>query len=210
MNHDFRPLSLDVGTPESPLDFDVLKSHLAVDSENLDSLLRLYESAALTWAESNMKRSILSRRHTWVLSKFPCGYQSIRLPRGLTQEVESISYYSNGELFVMHGPSSGSPGNDYQEALLPDGAVLMPLRGRSWPSTDCDVPAPVTIVFHAGWLTAADVPNEIKYAMMFACSDMLEIRGPTDLVSLAAAASSGRTTDVRENLLGGYRLERFY
>lgn len=223
MNQLFRlnPLSLTIRTPDiaTPVDPDILKAHLAVDGSSLDDLLAVYLQAATTWAEGSMHRSIMARSHEWVLKDFPrrCNRldtEEIVLPRGLTQSVDSITYTdSGGTSRTMYGPSSGSPTQSvsFQEDLRSDdGGRLRPIRGRCWPSVDCEAVSPVVITFRAGWEDPVDVPAPITHALMFACSDMLEMRGTADLAVLQSIASSGKTFDAREALISQYVVRTVY
>jgi hypothetical protein len=79
----------------------------------------------------------------------------------------------------------------------------MPPRSQSWPSTDLDVPAPVTINFTAGWL-AGNVPDDIIHGLLFAVSDGFELRGSADITQI------GRNFETREILISPYRLKRWY
>jgi hypothetical protein len=189
-----------------PIDLTLIKTHCAVDGATLDDNLEVYLQMAIEWAEGWTKRSVFSRAHKWVLKDFnrDCR-QEIRLPRGKTQSVESIEYYSGGTLLTLTGPSSGSPaGTDFQEDLRgDDGAILMPPYGGDWPSVDWDHPAPVTINFTAGW-ASAEVPRQIIHAILFAISDAVDIRGSKDL------ATAGSRHDAREALVSGWQLSRWY
>lgn len=211
------PIGLEVGAPvgspepDLPLSLDLVRQHCAVDGSDLDELLTLYARAALEWAEGSTHRAILARPHRWFLRDFPRGRdQSIRLPRGRTHAVAGVSYVVNGAAVTLRGPTSDTPGADYQEELRDDsGGLLLPPRGHSWPSCDIDAVVPVTIEFTAGWLLA-EVPADVQHAILFAIADMLELRGTSDTTSLAAAASAGRTLDTRETLLSAWRLTRLY
>lgn len=207
------PIALEIdppaGSPEPdpPISLDLARQHCAADEGNeLDDLLELYIQAAVSWAEGAMHRAILARTHRWILRGFPRTVdQTIRLPRGRTQAIESIAYTSNGVVSTLTGPTSSTPGTGYQEDLRGDsGGRLMPLRGETWPSVDCDVVSPVVITFTAGWTVADDVPADIKHAMLFAVSDALELRGTADLVT------AGRNFETRELLISGWRLPRMY
>ena len=209
------PLRIDIDDlPESPvwlISKDLISRHGRIDASDDDPLLQAYLKAAIGWAENETHRTIFQRDHRWVLREFPvCGRMEILLPRGKTQSVSSVSYSVNGQTTVMTGPSAGSPGGtDYQEDLRGDGGgVLMPLRGASWPSVDCDVPAPVTITFSAGW-ASDDVPPEIVHAILFAVEDLYDIRGTGDF-NAATLAASGPRFAAREALISGYRLSRWY
>lgn len=204
------PLQLEVSAFEwdSPYDIDVdlVKLHCAIDDDRFDAILPTWIRAAVEWAEGAMHRTVFSRSHTWVLKDFPRdGLEGIRLPRGKTRSVESVSYVSGGQTYTLTGPSSGSPaGTGYQESLIgDDGGWIIPPRGTSWPSVDCDAPAPVTISFTAGWI-ASEVPSDIIHAIMFAVADCVDVRGTPDL------NAHGGSLDAREALVSPYRLVRWY
>jgi hypothetical protein len=125
-----------------------------------------------------------------------CFFGEIHLPRGKTLSVDSVEYVSGG---------AASSVTDYQTALGgDDGARIRPPQGSSWPSVDWDAIEPVTITFTAGREGAAAVPEDIKHAIAFACSDALQIRGTVDL------ASGGSNFQVRETLISAWRLARLY
>jgi uncharacterized phiE125 gp8 family phage protein len=209
------PLRLDtdplVIEPPWAITSSMITEHCRIDSSDDEDVQKVYLKAAIAWAENETHRTIFARSSRWVLRDFPRWRdQGILLPRGKTQSVQSVAYSSGGETFTLTGPSSGSPaGADYQEDLRgEDGAVLMPPRGGCWPSTDCDVPAPVTITFTAGWL-ASEVPADIIHAILFAISDFVEIKGTLDL-DPAMIAAGGPRYFARESLISSYRLSRWY
>lgn len=202
------PLRLEVSALDAsplPLSLSLLKDHLSVDGDDQDALIEAYALAAIHWAEGAARRTIYARDHAWVLRAFPSSsYGEIRLPRGKTQSVESIAYSVGGTVTTLTGPSGSPAGTGWQEDLRGDsGGVLMPTRGGSWPSTDLDVPAPVVITFTAGWL-AAEVPDDITHALMFAVSDAFDTRGTADL------GTTGKNFTTRQALVAPYRLKRWY
>lgn len=209
------PVRLDVDALSAawpwPISKDLVEQHLRLDTNDQDELLKAFVLAAAEWAEGETHRTIFKRDVRWILRGFPYdGRMEIQLPRGKTNSVASIQYSVNGSVVTMRGPSSGSPaGTDYQEDLRgDDGAVLMPARGGSWPSADCDVPAPVVITFSAGWVPT-EVPTDIVHAMLFAVSDAFDVRNTADFNSAIMAASGPRFA-VRSSLVSPYRLSRVY
>lgn len=203
------PLRLEVAELDSsplPLDLAVVKEHLAVDGDDNDALIEQLVLASIRWGENYMRRTIFARTHTWVLREFPAdAYGEIRLPRGKTQSIEGIAYSVNGQIVTLAGPSSGSPaGTDYQEDLRGNGgAIVMPARSQSWPSTDLDVPAPVVITFTAGWLPN-EVPADVIHGLLFSVSDAFDLRGTGDFTTF------GSNFTTREGLLSPYRLKRWF
>jgi uncharacterized phiE125 gp8 family phage protein len=204
------PLRLDIDPLETsplPISLTLLKDHLAIDYTDLDDLIALNLSAAIVAFESQTHRTVLRRTHRWVLSEFPrTPFQQIRLPRGKTRVVNSVEYIAGGAAQTLIGPTSSSPaGDDFQEDLRGEGGgVIMPPRGRSWPSPDRDCPAPVTITFDAGW-DAAEIPADITRALLFWLRTGIDDdRGSVDPRALEA----NRATF--EALVSPYRLVRFY
>lgn len=213
-------IGIDCGQPTSPVDLETLKAHLAVDGPALDSLIStIYLPAAVEWAEDYMQRSIIARVHTWSIRNFPNwrnrhalwevvrGFNpyEIRLPRGKTLSVDNVTYTDGDGEHQLVGPTSGSPGADYQENLTNEsGGLIRPLVGQVWPQVLCDELAPVKITFTAGWETADDVPARIKQALFVAVTDMLELRGSTDMVVLSNLLINGKTTEFRETLISDF------
>lgn len=208
------PIRLDIDELEasSPaiIDATLLKSHVRIDFDDDNSLIDLYVQAAVRWAEGVTQRTIVQRSHQWVLRDFgSSANEEIRLPRGKTASVESITYSVNGSTTTITGPSSSPAGTDYQEDLRGDsGGVLMPTRGSSWPSVDADVPAPVVISFTAGW-AQDQIPADLLNALMFFVADCYELRGETDFLP-HMAQSGGARFMARWNLISGYCLPRVY
>lgn len=206
------PLRLDIdplpdGSPWL-IDEDLIKIHCGIDDDDRDTNLQLYASAGILWFEHATRRTVIRREHRWVLGDFPArGRQSIRLPRGKTLSVAGIAYSVNGSLVTLTGPTSSPAGTDYQEDIRGDGgAVLMPPRGGSWPGVDCDVPAPVTITFTAGW-AVEDIPSDAMNAILMATADAFDLRSSEDFAKLN---ESGERLGARNALAGFYHLPRIY
>src|SRR5262245_38569399 len=78
-----------------PLTLDIIRQHCHIDAEmaaDVDALLNLYLRAAIYWFENETHRSIVARTHRWNLGEFPYEDPRIRLPRGKTQSIASITY----------------------------------------------------------------------------------------------------------------------
>lgn len=199
------------GSP-GPLSLALAKAHCSVDASEteFDTLFDLYIDAAIAWAEGETQRSLVARQHVWTLRDFPRAYgrrAEIWLPRGKTQSVASIAYTTSaGAVTTITGPSSGSPsGTGWREELGGEmGGVLAPPRDEGWPSdVDCDAPAPVRVTFRAGW-EVGEMPADMTRALMFAVSDMFELRGAADW------KEAGGNFSFCETLVSGFRLPRIY
>lgn len=201
--------ALDVGSPEI-IDSALIRKHVRVDFPDDDDLLQKYLLAAVNWCEGAIHRTVFRRAHRWILDGFETEYPyGMRLPRGKTVSIDSISYSAGGTVTTLKGSSSSPAGTDYQEDLRgDDGGVVMPNRGASWPSTDSNVPAPVVVTFTAGWV-AADLPADLLHAILFAIADAYDLRGTPDF-NPAALGGSGPRLAARDALVSGYQLSRFY
>lgn len=189
----------------TPIGMTLVKDYLAETSSDNDVLIEQLIFAAIHWAENAMRRSIYAREHVWILEDFPRDdRKEIVLPRGKTQDIISIAYSLSGTTTTLTGPSATPAGTDYQESLIgDDGGLIMPSRGEVWPDTDCDVPAPVTITFRAGW-EISEIPDPIIHALLFTIADAYDLRGTGDF------SGGGIHFETREILIAPYRIKRWY
>jgi uncharacterized phiE125 gp8 family phage protein len=198
--------SLSLGSPLA-ISLDLIKAHCAVDGDDLDALLETYLASAIRWAENAMHRTVLSRTHVWTLADFPRdGWGSIRLPRGLCTAVDAVTYVDqDGATQTLAGASSSPVGTGYQETLTSeDGGIIQPAIGSGgWPQVHPEALAPVAITFQAGY-AAAEIPEDIVHAIMFAVADMLDTRGSADLTVF------GKNLTTRLSLVSPYCLVRWY
>jgi hypothetical protein len=206
------PIRLDIDpVPSSPLplDLDLVKSYCAVDFDDVDDLLTTHIMAAVNAFENATHRTLILREHRWVLRDFSRPYVwtntfgYMHLPRGKTVAIDQIDYISDGATVTLTGPTSTPAGDDYQEDLRgDDGGLLMPPQGQQWPTVDCDVPAPVTITFQAGWEIGA-LPQDIVNALLFHIRTSLDDQR-TD------PTKQEQNLKVFETLVSSYRLSRAY
>lgn len=183
-----------------PIDLATLKVALKIDHDSFDALIQnQHLPAAIVRAETFMRRAVMSRTHRWIISELPCGYdQTLYLPRGKVSAVSKIEVSVGGVIETLRGATSGSPaGTDYQEDLRGDRARLMPARGETWPSADCDVVSPVVVTFTAGYAVGS-VPEEIIAGIISAVGEALDI-SPSDQVGTfpGVVASASNYADVQ-------------
>ena len=193
-----------------PFDLELIRDHGHIDSipgTFQDDLLRKYMRAAIAWFEGETHRTVIQRSHRWVLECFPyVDYQQIQLPRGKTQSVESVQYWSGQSQVTLTGPSASPPGTGFRQDLKGiDGGIVMPPYGSSWPGHDLDAPDPVVCNFTAGY-AAASVPEDMLQALLFYVSDANELRGTADV----DLGRYGKYSNIRELMISGYRLHRWY
>lgn len=179
-----------------PVSLGTIKTQNRIDHNEFDSLItEILLPAAIIWAEGYMKRAIVSRTHTLGMRAFPSlDGGRIHILRGNIPAVESIAYVTNNTTTTLNnGPTSATPGTDWQELSRSDnGVILMPAYGEDWPDTDDDVASPVTITFTAGW-DEDDVPSDVKLG----------------LIKYIRAAIDEEPTDQAESFLNPYRVSRW-
>lgn len=126
--------------------------------------------------------------------------RSIYLPGGLVSAVNDIDYIdADGNPQTLTGPTSGTPGTDYQEDLTDDEwPFLYPAQAGSWPSTDDLAVNAVTIDYQTGWDDPSEIPESIRYAIKFKVGDMFSIRDTAD------AGNKSALLKAAENLIDPY------
>lgn len=170
-----------------PVDAELANLHLRLSGDDDLQLIshQLYVLAGAEYVEGQTRRTLASRSHVWTIPRFPLSNFQMRLPRGKTTRIDRIEYYESNSTtpVVLTGPSSPTPGTDYQEDLSSDnGARIRPRDGHSWPTVDHDRISPVKIYFTAGYTAPAEVPKELQVAVLVYAAQQLENPdGMTDL-----------------------------
>jgi uncharacterized phiE125 gp8 family phage protein len=180
---------------------ETVKTDLRISGSAHDSVLSAqYIPAAIAWAESATRRSLVSRTMALIIGRFPKypASPTIILPGGKVTSIASIVYISNGAAVTMTGPDASPAGIDFQQSLGDSIARIMPKQGDSWPAVDSDAIDPVTITYSAGWATPAEVPADIKRAMTAHVYGSMELDG---LLTIRP----GFDIDHPEKLLSAYR-----
>ena len=129
--------------------------------------------------------------------------KAILLPGGFVSAVNDIDYIdADGAPQTLTGPTSGTPGTDYQEDLTDDEWPLL-FCGQTvaWPAVSSSAVNAVTIDYQVGWLSAAEVPGNIRAAIRFKVDDMFRLRGSADM--------KGPQQTVAENLLDPFVVPMF-
>lgn len=129
---------------------------------------------------------------------------SILLPGGNVSAINEIAYTdADGAPQTLTGPTSGTPGTDYQEDLTDDEWPFIYPPATGWPSVDSSAVNAVSIDYQAGWQDAAAIPQSIVQAIQFKVADMFTIRDTSD------AGSKSDLLRVAEDLLSPYVVPRF-
>lgn len=144
------------GSGACPVDLATVKSHLKIDSSDFDSLLAVYMLAATDWAENYQRRTYITRTRYMYLDDFPL---IIQPPYSPLVSITSIQYYdTNGDLQTLDSSyyvvdTANQPGR------------VVEACGYYWPSV-YDRPNAVIITYTSGYGEAADVPEDIKIAIL--------------------------------------------
>ena len=108
--------------------------------------------------------------------------RSIYLPGGRVTAVNDIDYIDvDAAPQTLTGPTSQTPGTDYQEDLTNDEkAYLYPAQNGYWPNVDDLAVNAVMVDYQAGWDDPSEIPESIRYAVKFKVGDMFTIRDTAD------------------------------
>ena len=160
---------------------------------NQDALLNRLITTARIQAEQETGRAFMTQTKTRYLDKWP--YENyIRIPYPplqsaiVTYKLESDTTYAN-TLSTIDTDIVSEPGR----------LVLQP--NESWPSGTLYTDRPIKIVYVCGYGLAADVPEEIKSAILLKIYDLYENRGEVVL-----GVSVSKIADTVDSLLRQYRI----
>lgn len=199
-------LKLITDATQEPWTLEVAKAHLRITIDAEDELIREYLVAARRWVESETKRALISQVWEYSLPDWPLAWENdngaIRLPLGRCLSVQEIRYRNTSDVeTTLTGPTSDTPGTDYQEDLSSDeGGVVSPTPDDSWPSLKGFRLRPVIVKFTAGYGTdPSDVPSDLRMAVLYRLSDLHEYRGSFD----------GEGTENARQQIDSYRMRMF-
>ena len=185
-----------------PVTLTEVKKHLRLattDAEaaaytSEDDLLNRLITVARTQAEQETGRAFITQTKTYYLDAWP-DETFIRLPYPTLQSA-TVTYQLEDD-------------EDYDETLStvdtdivsePGRVVLQP--NESWPSGTLYTDRPIKIVYICGYGDeAADVPENIKSAMLLKISDLYENRG-----EVVVGLSISKIADAVDSLLRQYRV----
>lgn len=159
---------------EEPVEVAEAKAQLRVDFDDDDTLIESHIVLATRALERRCNRWFVQREAVWALDRFPWGRELI-LPGGVLQSVESVKYYDTASVEATF--SSGS----YQVRTKREPGAVVLADGASWPSTTLRPAEGVLVAYTAGYGAAADVPQEIKHAILLYLTHVHRHRGDADV-----------------------------
>jgi uncharacterized phiE125 gp8 family phage protein len=161
-------MALTLITPPTslPVTVEELKAWSRVDHDDDDVTLAALGDAATTFVETALGRQLVTATWELTLRWFPCDL--IRLPRPPLQSVAHVKYRDkDGALVTM-------PSADYLVDITADPGTIEP--ARSWPAGTGYYPDSVQVRYVAGYGDQADVPPNIKLAIMGMAAHWYEVR----------------------------------
>lgn len=185
---------------EEPITLAEAKLHLRETGTDQDALITRLIRVARGHVESATNRALMLQTWDLYLDEFECdGFeQELTIYQPPFQSVTHIKYTDDqGVLQTMDAA-------DYQVDNKTEPARIVPAYGEVWPSTQKILNA-VNVRFIAGYDTAADVPDEIKQAMLLLVGHLFENREAIIVGTIVAEPPMA----VR-SLLGPYVMKGFY
>lgn len=168
-----------------PVTLDELKAHLRIDHDDEDAQLSSYIAAATArldgWS-GVMGRCLVSQTWVWRIEEFP-GRKWLELPFPGVQSL-TVAYYDPQNVLQTFASSN------WQIVPGPVADMLMLEEFASWPSV-ADRPDAISITMVAGYGAAADVPADVRQAVLMMAAGFYEFRedvqsGQLDVLPMGA------------------------
>lgn len=177
-----RPSRLTVPPATEPVSLFDAKMHLRVDDTAEDALIERAITTARRWAEHHTGRAFVTQGHEAYWDAWPAAFL---VPLPPLVAVTAITWRDGANT------SRTVPPSDYLVDAL--AGRITPAPGRSWPTGGLWPVNPIAVAFSAGYGAAADVPAEIRSALLLIVGHLYEHREQVTeakLVSLPFAVSA--------------------
>ncbi len=179
-----------------PITLDEAKAQCRVELDFAadDTLLESYIVAARRYCEGLQNRAYITQTWELAISAWP-DRDFIRVPLPPLQSVEGVLYYD------VDGAEHTLDAGDYIVDTRRQPGRIVLAHGKAWPSRLLRPANGIVIQFTAGYGDeAADVPQEIRHAMLLLIAHWYENREAS--VTGASAKVSTHIADGVRNLLG--------
>jgi uncharacterized phiE125 gp8 family phage protein len=161
------PLKLVVSATEEPVTLQEARAHLRQESGEDEYIAGLI-AAARRFCETFQNRAYVTQTWDLFLDAFLPG--CIKVPLPPLQSVAFIKYKD------IAGVLQTRPSSEYLVDAFSELGLVCRANGKPWPTTYPEINA-VQIRFVAGHETAAEIPPEVKHAILLKVADLYEHRG---------------------------------
>lgn len=166
-----RALTLHTAPVEEPITLAEAKMHCRITSSTEDALISAWIIAARGRAENYTQRRFITQTWDWSMDAFPYyDYGMLDVPYAPLQSVTAITYIDDVGIEQTLDPAA------YQVDAKSDPGRIAPAVGGTWVVAHSNTLNAVTVRFVCGYGLAADVPQEIRAAMLLHISELNEHR----------------------------------
>ena len=149
-----------VTAPESePITLAEFKAHIDYSASDRDDYQNALITTAREYCEKCTRRSLYTQTRQLSMDAFGGSLRVIELPYGPVQSITSVVYVDE------NGDSQTISADNYQLDNNREPARLAPARLCTWPSTDNETLAAVTITYVTGWDDTDNIPTGYKHAI---------------------------------------------
>lgn len=177
----------------TPISLAEVKSFARITTSSDDALITTMIEAATTYAEEFTRRDFITRTYETFRDLFPGDFQGthasrqqvspfndsgnfgFEIRRSPLQSIESVKYVD------IAGATIVIPSTVYYATVEDDYSTLLTQINQSWPTDALEQLQVITIEFKTGFGdAAADVPSDIKQALLMHVTSLYENRGDCD------------------------------
>lgn len=174
-----RSIICTVGPTQTPVSLDEVKERLRITGNEFDSELQVYLEAATEYCQEYQWSQFCTATFVERYDSFPCAFSLMRSP---IQSVSSVVYVDSA------GNSQTLTSNtDYTTDIYSRPGRIVPAYSKSWPATRGHI-NDVTVTYVAGYGTSADVPDEVRMAILLKTAQLHEACGDQVMVDMAIHA----------------------
>lgn len=166
-------MAIEVLTPpaEPAVSLTELKTQCYVEFDDDNTYLQSLIARATSWVQWRVDKQLVTATLCQYWDDYPergGPYGAIRLNRGPVQSVSSVKHYDTED--VLRTVAS----TDYWAKLKGNEPALVPKT--AWPAIYCGRPEAIQATFVAGYGGAADVPEQLKHAVLLLAATWYELR----------------------------------